>query len=1300
MMRRIAADIVIVLIPGVLGLNGLRADDVPLAKHGWRVHATNKADWWPGFAAAHAVDGDPQTYWYQHGLKAHDLVLDLGRTEELKGLRVSCHPRRGGDRIRTYEIYVGNDPVKWGPPAAQGTFESRDLSQRVVFEPRRGRFVLLRALVGDPKQRVCVAELELFGTGAPPVVASPGKRFAERNGPGAIAVLGRDFLGMLFLDRMGLYTNGLRRQKAYEKVVGRYHAGDYPTALEAFRDYYLGKLRNPQAYGLTSADVSPYSSGISGVGRWAGPQFNTRIPLTQIKAAADGLMQGVMTIAGKEVVIGAPGDVNWNLPLAPGEPATDEATPFRQLYGATGFNTLVQAWHQTGNTDYLRRWFDYLDDWVLNSTYLEELHPCRIPTAANGADNTIGFIRLFAAIAAAPNGVDLVPPATLSRVLNRQLRIGPMPSIAYLRSNTHNWTPGMGLLLKSLLLDEFRVAEAWFREARRRNIEDNAVTQNLRDGTENQQCPWYNDNFLQVHEALRLLDARSNVPIWKERSWVKALRQDPQWRQNINEHLTARLNYYILNRTPQNQWPIPWRGGDKRGATGIPPECHYGNLQAMAPTAYAGGENWEIVQAITRPDSGVRPSLTGNWFPYGGYNLTWAGWERNSGYGALFCSPHPGAYGGFRSRSNNNTFGLAAFGQDLLIDDTVGHYIYPSSPIRVDGRNQFFHAGVYKVAPPSNHKVFLVSAWIEPPPWRWHGSERFNLMEGIYSGPYGELKDQAVVSRGHGPEESLQGTLTLEQTLRGITHQRLVQYVRGVGVWIVTDRLRADDGKPHEYEQVWHLPLKPSRYHAFEEADIRIDAEARRIVTSGAGETGKIGQANITLSQFSLSELAYSSKVVPNNPKNRYMVYGRKEIHVAWTGQDSTQVVTLAMPRASGVADADALTDVTQLTPGGDACGFAATTPAGARIEYLAAADKSAPLELGRFKANADGLLLVTHGDQITGMLLGCTALNLDTNSFPIAQPDFEFAGNLQSSIFNLQSIRRPISPVEITPARNVFMDTVEAGMSSKTPGVEIRYTLDGSEPTPRSTLYRGPFKLDHSAVIKARAYRPGVTTNPTVLSGTHATVVSKAILTRKEPVLPPTPPKEVQEGLACRYYEGEWQKLWMFLDELKPLRRTDVQGLFDLSIIPDDNPPVGDAPAPRQRYYALEYTGYLDIPADGVYTLHAPREFVYPDTDAGYELRVYLGERRVPYGGRTEAYGLNQWYPATALHAFGNWSIALRKGLHPFRLVWVDYRTTAARDMNRKGLREYIWSGVTPNLNISGPNLEPQPVPAGWLRH
>ena len=49
-----------------------------------------------------------------------------------------------------------------------------------------------------------------------------------------------------------------------------------------------------------------------------------------------------------------------------------------------------------------------------------------------------------------------------------------------------------------------------------------------------------------------------------------------------------------------------------------------------------------------------------------------------------------------------------------------------------------------------------------------------------------------------------------------------------------------------------------------------------------------------------------------------------------------------------------------------------------------------------------------------------------------------------------------------------VFEKTIEVSMATATKGAQIRYTLDGSEPGPRSLLYKGPITLTSSATVRA----------------------------------------------------------------------------------------------------------------------------------------------------------------------------------------------------------------------------------------
>ncbi len=57
-------------------------------------------------------------------------------------------------------------------------------------------------------------------------------------------------------------------------------------------------------------------------------------------------------------------------------------------------------------------------------------------------------------------------------------------------------------------------------------------------------------------------------------------------------------------------------------------------------------------------------------------------------------------------------------------------------------------------------------------------------------------------------------------------------------------------------------------------------------------------------------------------------------------------------------------------------------------------------------------------------------------------------------------------------PEPGTYTGTQLVWLSCATEGAQIYYTTDGTEPTEKSMLYEGPIALEHSATVKARAYR------------------------------------------------------------------------------------------------------------------------------------------------------------------------------------------------------------------------------------
>ncbi len=68
------------------------------------------------------------------------------------------------------------------------------------------------------------------------------------------------------------------------------------------------------------------------------------------------------------------------------------------------------------------------------------------------------------------------------------------------------------------------------------------------------------------------------------------------------------------------------------------------------------------------------------------------------------------------------------------------------------------------------------------------------------------------------------------------------------------------------------------------------------------------------------------------------------------------------------------------------------------------------------------------------------------------------------------------LAPPEFTPLGGNFANPITITVSHPEPGVTIRYTLDGTTPTPTDPIYTQPLKLTDPTTLRARAYKAGFT--------------------------------------------------------------------------------------------------------------------------------------------------------------------------------------------------------------------------------
>lgn len=687
----------------------------------------------------------------------------------------------------------------------------------------------------------------------------------------------------------------------------------------------------------------------------------------------------------------------------------------------------------------------------------------------------------------------------------------------------------------------------------------------------------------------------------------------------------------LVGHTMSNgEWPI---GGARNDRHNRAAETD-GFVRFWVPEALQDPDITNILAIGTKGTSPGQPSFTSERYPYSGMSYMRAGWKPGDPYVFMYCAPWP--VGGVLGQRNNNAIGLSAWGYDLLETGENGTYDPPRTPVKVNGQEQDFPYGITNWG----HRGNLISttSYTDPPAWRWHDSARFNVAEGVYRGHYGKTEG-----------------------ISGVTHQRIVHFARQAGVWVITDRLTSV--QPHDYTLDWRFGIQPGVPSDFTDDQIKVDAAHNRITTE------RSGGANISLTHFASGKLAYSTGE-ERTPPSGYRIHDFYRVSADWKATGSSIVVTLAFPRKSVDSELSFVKPLNSAT----ARGFDAKTQSGYRVLYQAAIVKPSPVEVGDLKAIAESIMLVIAPDgSHSGVVLGCKTLSMAGKQVHVAESDFEFTETATG--LSTEPIYTPVLPVTISPSdSNVFLADQIVALHCATPGTTIRYTLNGSEPNLLSPVYREPIQLTENAAIRARAFRDGVTTAPTTLSCSLASVVTKAEF-RKMAALPASNPDSTSPGLSYQYFEGDWQDLFTNLDAMTPVSSGQVKSLFDLS--------------PRRAaatYYAFKYSGYFAADADGVYNFYAPAEFYEPTIMAGYELQVRIDGK--------------EWYPETARHALGDWGIALQKGKHRFEVVYADLRGDAATRWNTAGQAPRIWTGIAPRIEISGPGLTRQDLASLSFTH
>ena len=193
----------------------------------------------------------------------------------------------------------------------------------------------------------------------------------------------------------------------------------------------------------------------------------------------------------------------------------------------------------------------------------------------------------------------------------------------------------------------------------------------------------------------------------------------------------------------------------------------------------------------------------------------------------------------------------------------------------------------------------------------------------------------------------------------------------------------------------------------------------------------------------------------------------------------------------------------------------------------------------------------------------------------------------------------------------SLFAEPLAVALATTTSGAEIRYTLDGSEPTETSALYAAPVPVDRSLTLKAKGFKPGAAPSRTLTLEAEKAVFRKGA---------PAGETATRPGVAYSYYEG----VFSCVNDIR-------KGKYVSS---GTMPAPSIAQAPQEDHFAYVFTGLILIPERGVW------EFMTKSDDGSV---LTIGDRRVVDNDGSHA----------SVMATGR--VALEAGLHPYTLLYFE---------------------------------------------
>jgi len=1160
-----------------------------------------------------------------------------------------------------------------------------------------------------------MVELEIH---PPPDAALRQQRFDGRNDPANIRAL-----CLKLNEAIGPDTTGL---DAFRQLVQR---AQYAEALDAYRAYFFAKLKNPEKYGAHWQNLTGYQ--LKAGKQWVLKRVDPKI----IELA----MQGIYTVDSLQGKVGLPGQMAWvpyalELPEGATYGRTGNDHPFwqsdkglavrKEIEFFRALNKfpldfmplptrLLESYVLTGNREHLERCCAVLDDWILNARSDIDVFAIDIRSATELESERLrdfpGMMRVM--VDERPELAEQFDSATLARLMLHLLNDFIPYTIRAKRTELANWgIMGIGNAFHfATLFQEFK-SMTYARHELWRLWNINFTQFFALDGAAYEAAD-------SGHSRIAVPRARECMPFCRPPEMA-----GPLERAALNDLLRDRMRYVVVQMSPRaGQHPRfdPDYHSHPKYEWLEPKWTTFDTVSAMKELLWDQDSEVRsrlqtVMKNMGRIEDADPPAVRSDLAPYAAMVFLRDSWDKDAEHFRL--SDYKGSSANLPMRYVSHK--SVIFGRETGRFDLSksGCNLVVGSGIAVDLKPGNFYHGWAKTGGKTRYCAQPDRTVVGH---RFHSSDRFDFAESVQGHPYyrpprGLRRDSHIFN--------------LYNVIPGLDNRpvddvktvRQVFALRGEGLYLVNTRIENASGTEHEYSQFFALPawVPATRMEEAENKTkvLRESGHALVIECSERGllATSNTGRPNISIRLAANEALAFgntidekgnhasqppqlevmaealakyrSREMSDRDFARRWLPHLVRPVSVRFTGKGHQVFQMVLATRDAAKIDRNSplsggLRSYEANRAAEGVLGCSITTQGGTPVWFQAGPRTLHALRAGPVRAKAESLLAMKKNGNISGIVLGAATVAIQGKSYPLVASDAEFA-LAESGHFTSIAIRRPIDTVRIAPNRDVFVDDVEISFSiptQDTRDIEFRYTLDGSDPTLLSPRYTKPFTIDRTSMIKVRPFRKGLPATPWNFPGTEAGKTMATIM-KKVDYKPARDFTGLEPGLHYEYLESDWPDLFMNAgsSDVIPVKdRGHAAGL----LVPEEVARIRKT----DLAYAIRYTGFLDIPADGVYVLHAPEHLFDVTMDAGFDLRVWMdGE---------------EWFPSPTIHAQNTWSVALGKGLHDFQVAFVDFRYKKFKsEYWLPWQEEEVWQGI-PTLRISGPGLEMHPLPQSLLK-